>query len=219
MSQRSRRPTATGASSRNIPAVVFEATDQAIAGALQESVLIETADVIFEQNEPRTPAHEIEPAEHFELVTFDVDRQKIELRWRPGFDQNVVERSDRHFDDPLGFAPRAPSDRDRATTRRRRREGASAGRRSPAMSRRRQSPWPSGRGAVLRQGRAAARSERRSSRAARGARSAIPAAAGWPRPRRRSRIARLRKTPARAPARVPRARSCVQPFSARSTGH
>src|SRR5258707_3916391 len=47
---------------RNIPAVVFEATDQAIAGVFQESVPIKAADMIFEQNKPRTPANDIEPA-------------------------------------------------------------------------------------------------------------------------------------------------------------
>ena len=37
-------------------------------------MLVEIADVVLEQDQARLPAREIETAEHFELVPFDVDR-------------------------------------------------------------------------------------------------------------------------------------------------
>jgi len=90
----------------NIPAIVFEAADQAVAGGPQKPVFLEIADVIFEQDQSRLPAREIESAQDLELVAFDIDRQQIEPRRRASFDQNVVERSHRYFNDPLGFHTR-----------------------------------------------------------------------------------------------------------------
>jgi len=90
----------------NIPAIVFEAADQAVAGGPQKPVFLEIADVIFEQDQSRLPAREIESAQNLELVAFDIDRQQIEPRRRASFDQNVVERSHRYFNDPLGFHTR-----------------------------------------------------------------------------------------------------------------
>ena len=46
--------------------------------------------MIFQQNEARPPAREIEPVQHFELVAFDVDRQEIELGRRARLAQDVV---------------------------------------------------------------------------------------------------------------------------------
>src|SRR5262249_13254455 len=91
---------------RNVPAVVFEAADQPVAGGPQKPVLLEAADVIFEQDQSRLPAREIESAQDLELVAFDIDRQQIEPRRRASFDQNVVERPHGYFNDPLGFHTR-----------------------------------------------------------------------------------------------------------------
>jgi len=41
-------------------------------------VFLEIADVIFEQDQSRLPAREIESAQDLELVAFDIDRQQIE---------------------------------------------------------------------------------------------------------------------------------------------
>src|SRR6266567_3613620 len=78
---------------RDIPTVVLEAPDQAIAGTLQETVPCEISDVIFEQDQPRPPTREVEAAEHFELVTFDVDRQEIKADGRRRLGQDIVERA------------------------------------------------------------------------------------------------------------------------------
>src|SRR5262245_66603012 len=59
----------------NVPAVVFEAADQAVAGGPQKSMLLEIADVIFEQDQQRLPAREIESAQDHEIVVFVLARK------------------------------------------------------------------------------------------------------------------------------------------------
>ena len=92
----------------------------------------------------RPPAREIEPAEHFELVTFDVDRQKIERRRRPGFDRgcrrasctgtSMTRSGSRARRHPIAIERRQCAGDV---------ESASAGRRSAATSRRPRTPWRS----------------------------------------------------------------------------
>ncbi len=52
---------------RHIPAVQPGPTHQRIAGPGHEAVLVQTADVILEQDQPRFPALEIETAQHLEV--------------------------------------------------------------------------------------------------------------------------------------------------------
>jgi hypothetical protein len=94
---------------RNIPAVVLETADQAVAGSSQKPVLLEIGDVIFEQYEARAPAGEIKSGEHFEFVTLDIDGQEIEPDRRVGLRQNIVERSHRYFDGSLRLRTRCHS--------------------------------------------------------------------------------------------------------------
>src|SRR5262249_5092265 len=99
-------PTLTGTHAerrvaRNIPAVIFEAADQAITGGAKKPVLLEIAYVILEQYEARPPLREIKSAKHLELVPFHVDRQEIELARCTSLNQNVIERPHWDFDDPF----------------------------------------------------------------------------------------------------------------------
>ena len=67
---------------RHVPAVGTGAPDQPVAGARQEAVRGEIGDVVLDQKQPRPPARQIEPGQHFDLVAFDVDRDKIDRRRR-----------------------------------------------------------------------------------------------------------------------------------------
>src|SRR5262245_61059811 len=51
---------------RNVPAVVLEAPDQAVARALEEPVPAQVADMVLEQDQPRPPARKVEAAHHLE---------------------------------------------------------------------------------------------------------------------------------------------------------
>ena len=81
----------------------FNSLNSLLAGGAQKPVLLQIAHMIFEQDQAGPPAREIEPAENLKLVAFDIDGQQIEFRRRPSFDQNVVERPDRHLNDPFRF--------------------------------------------------------------------------------------------------------------------
>src|SRR6266851_9024346 len=91
---------------RNVPAVVLEAADQAIAGGVEKAVPRQIADVILEQDQARPPAREIESAEYLELVALDVDGEEIEAGRRLRLDQDIVERAHGNLDDPLGLGAR-----------------------------------------------------------------------------------------------------------------
>src|SRR5450830_749499 len=65
----------------HVPAIVFVAADDAIAGSVKETVLRQIPDVILQQDETRLPAGNIEPAQHFDFVAFHVDREKVEAFW------------------------------------------------------------------------------------------------------------------------------------------
>jgi len=57
---------------------------------------------VFDQNEPRPPAGEIESFERLYLVAFDVDREKIDRCRRAGVDENFIDCLDRDFDAAFG---------------------------------------------------------------------------------------------------------------------
>ena len=101
------RPSALdGGVARHIPAIVLVAADDAIAGRGEEAVLRQIGDVILEQDQPRPPAGDIEAAQHFDFVAFDIDREEVEPRGRAGFLKHAVERPDRHLDDGFGRGAR-----------------------------------------------------------------------------------------------------------------
>ncbi len=158
-----------------------------IARALHEAMLVEARDMILQQDQPRLPALEIEPAQHLEFVAFDIDRHQVDrprrvaprsARWSSVSTFTSMARSGAHAGD------REIADR---TTRTAPRHAASSSaRHARARSRRPRTPWPCALAATRSQVPAAARPECRSSRLARDARFANPSSDRWRRPRRKS---------------------------------
>ena len=54
--------------------------------------------MVFDQNEPRPPARQVETAENVHLVTLDINRDEVDRRRRAGLDENVIERPRRNLD-------------------------------------------------------------------------------------------------------------------------
>src|SRR6185312_5095754 len=69
----------------NIPAVKFGVTNETISGSPHGPVFFEIGDMVFQQDKARPPPRQIEPLEHFDFVTLDVDRDKIQRRLGAGF--------------------------------------------------------------------------------------------------------------------------------------
>ena len=62
-------------------------------------MLRKISDVIFKQDQPRPPSRDVEPPQHFNFMTFHIDRQEIECDRRPSFLENGIESSHRNIND------------------------------------------------------------------------------------------------------------------------
>jgi len=91
---------------RHVPTVVLIAPDDAIAAPEKVPVLRKFADVIFQQNQARLPARDVEAAQNLDFVTLHIDREKIESDRSAGFGQDAVEDPNRYTDDPFGRGAR-----------------------------------------------------------------------------------------------------------------
>ena len=69
-------------------------------------MLLQITDVIFEQHQTRPPTREIKPAEHLELVAFDIDREEIETEGSARLAQDVIERAHGNIDNVLRLRAR-----------------------------------------------------------------------------------------------------------------
>jgi hypothetical protein len=69
-------------------------------------VLRKVADVIFQYDQVRLPARDVEAAQNFDLVTLHIDREKIESDRSAGFGRDAVQRPNRYTNDSFGHGPR-----------------------------------------------------------------------------------------------------------------
>ena len=91
---------------RHIPAVVAEPADEAIAARFQKPMRLQGADMIFDQDQKRLPALEVETAQDFQLVALHVDREKVDQRGRRRLAEDSVERLGLNRDDVFGVRAR-----------------------------------------------------------------------------------------------------------------
>ncbi len=62
-------------------------------------MLRKISDVVFKQDQPWPPARDVEAPQHFNFMTFDIDRQEIEGDRRARFPKDCVESTHRDIDD------------------------------------------------------------------------------------------------------------------------
>ena len=69
-------------------------------------MLIQIGNVVFEQDQARAPACQIEAAEHFKLMPFDVDGEEFKPFRGVYLRENVIKSAYRNFDHLLRLGPR-----------------------------------------------------------------------------------------------------------------
>ena len=85
----------------NVPAVEPGAPHPFVAVRGQAAVHVEVHRQVFDKDEARAPAREIESLERLDLVPLDVDREEIDRRRRARVAEDFIERLHRNFDAAL----------------------------------------------------------------------------------------------------------------------
>src|SRR5690349_3095077 len=63
---------------RHVPAIVLITPNDPITGRTQVPVFRQVGHMVFDQDQLRLPARDVEPAQHLDFMTLDVDRQELE---------------------------------------------------------------------------------------------------------------------------------------------
>src|SRR5262249_53463809 len=91
---------------RDVPAVETGAPHPFVTVRRETAVHVEVHREVFDQNEPRPPACEIESLERLDLMSLDVDREEIDRRGRTRLDEDVIERPHGNVDAASGAGGR-----------------------------------------------------------------------------------------------------------------